>query len=218
MIYWLLTPFILLLLAWPYMLFLEARRLDTPVKAFAYRFGREDISILLTLLLYNGAAAFALYMAFTKIIPLESAQEGVSLKVQFVFCLIVMPWLAIAFIVNRLHYSYWRQDRHTRLEVDKLQQRVVYTNQDQQLTFAVSEVVSIVQYSARYYSRAPWNAYEYEVYTLQDGTEIIITCLLYYSTSPTALFPAAQRETVRRRICWLPKSRSLNHTSLIQNS
>ena len=218
MVYWLLALFALLLLAWPYLLFLEARRLDTPVKEFAYRLGREDVSMLLMLLLYNAAAAFALYTAIQKIITHESNQDSPSIELMFVSCLMVLPFLAIAFVVNRLHYSYWRHEHYTRLEVDELQQQVVYTNQDQQLTFAVSEVVNIVQYSARHYARAPWNAYEYEVYTLLDGTKIIITCLLYYSSSPTGLFPAAQRETVRRRICWLPDTRSLIHNSSIQNS
>ena len=215
MIYCLLAPLLLLLLAWPYMLFLEARRLDTPVKVFIYRFGREDVSMLVMLLLYNGAAAFALYTAFIELVTHESTQDALSIKPLFVFCLVALPFLAIAFVVNRLHYSYWLHERHARLEVDELQQQVVYTNQEQQLTFSVSEVVSIVQYSARDYRRAPWNAYEYEVYTLQDGTELIITCLLYYSTSPTQLFPAAPREMVQRRICWLPDTPSLSHNSLI---
>ena len=201
MIYWLLTPFVLLLLAWPYLLFLEARRLNTPVKEFAYRFGREDVSMLPMLLLCNGFAASLLYTAVNEIITRESTRV-------FISCLMVLPFLAIAFIVNRLHYGYWRHEHHTRLKVDELQQQVVYTNQDQQLIFVVSEVISIVRYSASQYRRAPWNGYEYEVYTLQDGTEIIITCLLYYSTSPAELFPAAQHETVQRRICWLPDTRS----------
>ena len=208
MIYWLLTPFVLLLLAWPYLLFLEARRLNTPVKEFAYRFGREDVSMLPMLLLYNGVAAFLLHTAVNEIVTRESTQDDSSITLLFVSCLMVLPFLAIAFIVNRLHYGYWRHEHHTRLEVDELQQQVVYTNQDQQLIFVVSEVISIVRYSASRYRRAPWNGYEYEVYTLQDGTEIIITCLLYYSTSPAELFPAAQHETVQRRICWLPDTRS----------
>ena len=83
--------------------------------------------------------------------------------------------------MNRLHYyTYWRHEHHACFEVDELQQQAVYTTQGRRLTFAVSEVVRTVQYSARRYRRALWNAYEYEVYTLQGGTKIIITCLLYY--------------------------------------
>ena len=204
MVYWLVVPLALLLLAWPYLLFFEAKRLDTPIKKFAYQFGREDISMLPFLLLYNGAAAFTLFTAVNEILTRESTQNGPLTKLLFFSCLAVFPFLAIAFVVNRLQYSYWRHERHARLEINGLLQQATYTNQDPQLTFATSEVISIVQYSARQYRRAPWNAYEYGVYTLQDGTEIIITCLLYYSTSPAESFPAAQRETVQRRICWLP--------------
>lgn len=218
MIYCLVALFALLLLAWPYMLFFEARRLDTPVKAFVYRVGREDISLLLLLLIYNGAAAFTLYTAFKMLVTHESTQ-GEPFTQLFIFCLVVIPFSALAFVVNRLHYSYWRHDHLACLEVDELQQQVVYTNHDQKLTFAVSDVASIVRYSARNYNyRSPWNGYEYEVYALQDGTEFIVTCLLYYSTSPSELFPLAQRKTVQRRICWLPDITFLSHNSSIQNS
>ena len=157
MAYCLLAPFFLFVLAWPYLLFLEARRLDTPVKEFAYRFGREDVSMLPMLMLYNGAAAFLLYTAVNEIVTRKSTQDDSSMTLLFISCLMVLPFLAIAFIVNRLHYDYWRHEHHTRLKVDELQQQVVYTNQDQQLIFVVSEVISIVRYSASQYRRAPWN-------------------------------------------------------------
>ena len=205
MAYWLLAPFALLLLAWPYILFFEARRLDTRVKEFAYRFGREDVSLLLMLLLYNGAAAFTLYAAIAELFTHESIKDDLSGKL--VVGMIALPFLSFAFIVNRLHFSYWHHERHARLEIDELEQHARYNNKEIHLIFAVSEVVSIVRYSASQYRRAPWNGYEYEVYTLQDGTEFIITCLLYYSTNPAKLFPTSQRNTVQRRICWLPETR-----------
>ncbi|WP_375416813.1 hypothetical protein [uncultured Hymenobacter sp.] len=210
MIALILLPFGLLLLAWPYRLFLEAKRHDRPVVEFVYRVGREDLSLLFFLLLYNAAATVALYETATELQP-KLAARGNLFNLAISFSLLALPWLAIAFIVNRLHLSYWRHDRGARLEIDKLQQRAVYTNQGRQLTFATSEVVSIVHYASHYYHRIPWSAYGYHVYTLENGTEIIITCLLYYSTNPAELFSAAQRKTVNCRICWLPNSGSSTH-------
>ena len=125
----------------------------------------------------------------------------------FVSLLGILPFVAFAYVANRLHFTYWQHDRQAHLIVDVLAQCAVYRNHNH-MSFALSDVVQITNYESNAGAKTPWKSYGYQVFVLKDGTEIIITCLLYYATSQAELFPAARRETVQRRICWLPTHNS----------
>ncbi|WP_125916738.1 hypothetical protein [Hymenobacter coccineus] len=114
--------------------------------------------------------------------------------------------LALGFVILRRHFSYWRHDQHATLTIDRLGQRAGYCNQNVELDFALADVVQVTEHTTYGRSGRPpvWRNYSYQVFTLRDGTELLVTCLHYSLLGPQELIPAAQRATVRPRICWLP--------------
>jgi len=110
----------------------------------------------------------------------------------------------VGFIILRLHFSYWQHDRHATLTVFRQEQRVEYHNKGLCLRVALADVVQITTYTT-YGSRGPaWGNYSYQVLVLQDGSQLLLTCLLYSMLGPQDIMPTPQRHTERRYICWLP--------------
>ena len=104
----------------------------------------------------------------------------------------------------RLHISYWQHDCDASLVIDATGKRAVYFNKEVQVEFALSDVVEIVQHSCRW--RAPWRHYEYKVFRLSNGTNILITCLFYSLLAPDRFFANATSTLEKHDVCWLPGS------------
>ena len=119
---------------------------------------------------------------------------------------LALPGLGLGFVVLRLHLSYWQHDQHATLTIYCQQQRAEYYNKGIFLSFALVDVVQITEYAtpSRGTKGPLWSNYSYRIFVLQDGTELLLTCLMYSMLGPQELMPAALRQTVRCRICWLP--------------
>ena len=183
---------VVFILAVPYKLHFESLQLEKPVAVFSARVWRalpltllfSSLAVPLVGLLLDGRAGvlgFVILLAPTLLVC-----RGV------VFCI-------------RLHTSYWQHDREASLVIDTAGKRAVYFNKEVHVEFAFSDVVGIVQHSCSW-GRAPWGHYEYRVFRLSNGTDILVTCLFHSLLGPDRFFTNAPRTLEKHRVCWLPTS------------
>ncbi|AMJ64185.1 hypothetical protein [Hymenobacter sp. PAMC 26628] len=187
----------LFILGYPYALHFESQRLDKPVVVFTARIWRAALWSLLVLVF----AGFLLVMA-GQLATMPGGQPAATLGA-LVFALL---GFGLGFIIGRLHYTYWRHDRHATLSIRPRERRAEYRNDGVQFAFALADVVQITEHTTRSGGSkgSLFSQYGYQVFELRDGTELLVTCLLYSLLGPQELIPAAQRATVQHRICWLP--------------
>lgn len=194
------TPF-LFILGYPYALHLDSQKLDEPVVVFTARSWRAGPWSLLML----GFAGFLLATAGWLATATATATGGGAGTALGALPLALLG-LALGFIIFRLHFSYWRHDRYATFAINRPEQRADYRNQDVWLDFALADVVQVTEHSALGRSgRGPvWRNYSYHVFALRDGTEVLVTCLLYSLLGPQELVPTAHHAAVQHRVCWLP--------------
>jgi hypothetical protein len=182
------------ILGMPYALYYDSQQLEQPVVVFKAHIWREASS-LIPLLIFNGMLlVLAGVLAIYTISSIGTWLVGLTLT--FIS-------LGLSFMMLRQHISYWQHDRYTTLTIYRQEQRAEYRNADVFLSFALADVVQIIHYTPNS-SRA---IYSYQVFVLADGTELLLTCLMYSMLGPQELMPAALRQTVRCHGpygCWLP--------------
>jgi hypothetical protein len=110
--------------------------------------------------------------------------------------------------ISRQYRTYWRHDRHATLTVYTQEQRAEYRNDGVLVNFALADVVRITGYNTA--NRA---IYTYQVFTLQDGTELLLTCLMSSILGPEELMLDVPRQAVRKFGGWLPGD-ELNFSTL----
>ena len=182
---------VVFILAVPYKLHFENLQFEKPVAVFSARVWRAlpftllfcGLAVLVVGLLLDGRVG--VLGSLILLAPTFLVGRGV------VFCI-------------RLHTSYWQHDREASLVIDTAGKRAVYFNKEVHVEFAFSEVVGIVQHSCRW--RAPWRHYEYQVFRLSNGTDILVTCLFYSLLSPDRFFANATSTLEKHDVCWLPGS------------
>jgi len=180
----------LLIMGLPYALYRDSQQLGQPVVQFAARAWRT-LPVLVPLLVFLGGILVLAAVIVTR--PAISWLAGLS-----AFALTLIS-LGLGFVFLRLQLTYWRHDRHAVLTVYTQEQRAEYRNEGVLLNFALADVGRIVCYTPN--SRA---IYTYQVFVLRDGTELLLTCLLYSMLGPEELLPDVPRQTVRKSGAWLP--------------
>ncbi|NML66999.1 hypothetical protein HHL22_17470 [Hymenobacter sp. RP-2-7] len=63
------------------------------------------------------------------------------------------------------------------------------------------------------YSSGSRGSYSCQIFTLRDGTELLLTCLMYSMLGPEELLPDVPRQTVRKSGAW-PPGDELNFSTL----
>lgn len=187
----------LFILGYHYALHFDSQRLDKRVVVFAARIWRATPWSLLVLVF----AGFLFVMAGRL-----AAVPGSELAATLEALIFTLLGFGLGFITIRLHYTYRQHDRYAVLTVRPQEQRAEYWNNDVQLSFALADVMQITEYITQSGGSkgSLFSHYGYQIFTLRNGTELLITCLLYSLLGPRELIPAAGRATVWRRICWLP--------------
>lgn len=193
--------FCLFILGLPYALYRASQQLDKPVVVFTANFWREA-PFLLGIFAFLGGVLVLAGVIVTR--PTISLLAGLS-----AFALTLVS-LGLGFVFLRLQLTYWRHDQHATLTIYRQEQRAEYRNEDVLVSFALADVVRITRYTPTS-SRA---IYSYQVFVLRDGTELLLTCLMYSILGPQQLMPDAPRQTVRRLGCWLPGD-ELNFPTLL---
>jgi hypothetical protein len=188
---WLMVAVLLaLIMGLPYSLYLDSQKLEQPVVVFTARIWREA-TMLVPLLVFLGIVLGLAGVIVTR--PAISLLAGLS-----AFALTFVS-LGLSFIFLRLQLTYWRHDRYARLTVYPQEKRADYQNKDVLVSFALADVVGIT----RYYSGSR-GIYSYQIFTLRDGTELLLTCLMYSMLGPEELLPDVPRQEVRKSGAWLP--------------
>lgn len=181
----------LLIMGLPYSLYLDSQQLAQPVVVFRARIWRVLPSVL-PVLVFNG-----MILVLACLLVARPAYSPAALPGGLALALVS---LGLFYVALRLHISYWLHDRHAMLAIYRDEQQVDYQRDGAYLRFALADVVQITRYISS--SRG---LYSYQVFALQDGTELLLTCLMYSMLGPQELMPAAHYQTVHlRRICWLP--------------
>ncbi|WP_223653005.1 hypothetical protein [Hymenobacter psoromatis] len=180
---------LLFLLGTPYALYFDSQKLDKPIVVFTTRIWRVAYCLLITIVF----AGFLLIIA-----GLLATRPNVGVAgLLGALALFSLGW---SFLVLRLHLSYWRHDQDATLTVHRQESRAEYCNNGIFLRFALADAVQITEYATRGFR----GVYSYQIFILQDGTELLVTCLMYSFLGPQELMPAAARHTVPRTICWQP--------------
>jgi hypothetical protein len=174
----------------PYALYRDSQQLGQPVVVFAARAWRT-LPTLMPLLAFLGTMLVLAGVIVTR--PTISWLAGLSA----VALTLISLSLSVGFL--RQYSTYWRHDRHAMLTVYTQEQRAEYRNDGVLVTFALADVVSIIGYNTN--TRALYN---YQIFTLRDGTELLLTCLMYSMLGPEELMPDVPRHAVRRFGGWLP--------------
>lgn len=183
----------------PYALYRDSQQLDQPVVRFEARAWRT-LPVLVPLLVFLGGLLVLAAVIITR--PAISFLAGLSAGA------LTLVSLGLSFVFLRLQLTYWRHDRHAVLTIYPPEQRAEYRNEGVLVNFALADVVRIVYYTPN--SRA---IYTYHVFVLRDGTELLLTCLLYTMLGPEELLPDVPRQTVRKSGAWLPGD-ELNFSTL----
>jgi hypothetical protein len=193
-----LVAFVLLvclgILGAPYALYYDSQQQEQPVVVFKAHIWREAY-LVIPLLSFN-----AMMLVLAGVVATYVSR---SIGTWLVALALAVIGLGLSFGMLRQHISYWQHDRYTTLTIYRQEQRAEYRNKDVFLSFALADVVKIIQYTT-HSSRA---IYSYQVFVLADGTELLLTCLMYSMLGPQELMPAALRQTVRCHGpygCWLP--------------
>lgn len=179
-----------LIMGLPYSLYLDSQQLEQPVVVFRARIWRV-LPFVLPALVFNG-----LVLALGGLLMARPAYSPAALPSGLALALVS---LGLFYVAIRLHSSYWRHDRHATLTIYRAEQRADYQRDGTSLRFALADVVQITRYEAG--SRS---IYSYQVFALRDGTELLLTCLMYSMLGPQDLMPDVPSQTVRRRFGWLP--------------
>lgn len=124
--------------------------------------------------------------------------------------LLVPTWklARYAFVVARLHLTYWCHERYATLAISRPGQVGTYTNTGLTIHFALADVLAITRYvdieADAPPRRQPSKGYSYQVWTLRDGRTFLITNLVSGFFAPDGLVPHVRRSRVRLKVCWLP--------------
>jgi hypothetical protein len=191
--------FCLLSLGVPYALYRDSQQLGQPVVRFEARAWRT-LPLLVPLLVFMGGLLVLAGVIVTR--PTISLLAGLS-----AFALTLIS-LGLSFLLLRQYRTYWRHDRHATLTIYTQEQRAEYRNEGVLVNFALADVVRITGYNTA--NRA---IYTYQVFTLQDGTELLLTCLMSSILGPEELMLDVPRQTVRKAGGWLPGD-ELNFSTL----
>ena len=187
--------FCLFILAVPYALYRDSQHLEQPVVVFEAPRWRSA-SLLVPLLIF---LAMLLVLAGVLVGQLTS-----SLAVWLGTLALALVSLSLSFVLIRRHISYWQHDRHAMLTVYRQEQRAEYRNEGVLVSFTLADVVQITRYG----SDSGRAIYFYQIFLLRDGTELLLTCLMYSILGPQELMPAARHQKVRCHLCWLPGDES----------
>jgi len=174
----------------PYALYRDSQQLNQPVVRFEARAWRT-LSMLVPLLVFLGGMLVLAGVIVTR--PTISLVAGLSAGA------LTLVSLGLGFVFLRLQLTYWRHDRHATLTIYTQAQRADYRNEGVLVSFALADVVRITRYDSG--SRG---IYSYQVFTLRNGTELLLTCLMYSMLGPEELLPDVPRQTVRKSGAWLP--------------
>lgn len=189
----------LLALGVPYALYRDSQQLGQPVVRFEVRAWRT-LPLLVPVLIFLGGMLVLGGVVVTR--PIISLLAGLS-----AFALALIS-LGLSLLLLRQYRTYWRHDRHATLTVYTQEQRAEYRNDGVLVNFALADVVRITGYNTT--SRA---IYSYQIFTLQDGTELLLTCLMSSILGPEELMPDVPRQAVRKSGGWLPGD-ELNFSTL----
>jgi len=174
----------------PYALYRDSQQLGQPVVRFEARAWRT-LPMLVPLLVFLGGMLVLAGVIVTR--PTISLLAGLSAGG------LTLISLGLSFGFLRQYSTYWRHDRHATLTVYTQEQRAEYRNDGVLVTFALADVVGITGYNTN--TRALYN---YQIFTLRDGTELLLTCLMYSMLGPEELLPDVPRQAVRKFGGWLP--------------
>ena len=174
----------------PYALYRDSQQLNQPVVRFEARAWRT-LPVLVPLLVFLGGILVLAGVIVTR--PAISLLAGLSALA------LTLISLGLSFVFLRLQLTYWRHDRHATLTIYTQAQRADYRNEGVLVSFALADVVRITRYDSG--SRG---IYSYQVFTLRNGTELLLTCLMYSMLGPEELLPDVPRQTVRKSGAWLP--------------
>jgi len=188
---WLIVAVLLaLIMGFPYLLYLDGQKLEQPVVQFEARAWRT-VPFLISLLGFMG-----LLLVLAGVWATRPASGPLAWLGAFALTLIS---LSLSFVMLRLYSTYWRHDRHATLIIYQQEHRAEYRNEDVLVSFALADVVRITWYTPS--SRA---LYDYHVFALRDGTEVLLTCLMYNILGPEELLLDVPRQKVRKSGAWLP--------------
>lgn len=188
-----------LIMGLPYALYRDSQKLGQPVVVFEARAWRT-MPTLVPLLGFLGMLLVLAGVLVTR--PTIGLLAGLS-----AFGLTVIG-LGLGFGFLRQYSTYWRHDRHATLTVYTQERRAEYRNDGVLVRFALADVVRITGYNTN--TRA---IYTYQIFTLRDGTELLLTCLMYSMLGPEDLMPDIPRQAIRRFGGWLPGN-ELNFSTL----
>jgi hypothetical protein len=183
--------FCLFILGVPYALYSDSQKLEQPVVVFKAPIWREAPAVL-SLLVFLGAVLVLACVLATLPTGGWVARLGALT--------LALVGLGLGFVLIWRHISYWQHDRHATLTVYRQEQRAEYRNEGVFVGFALADVVQITHYG----SDSGRAIYSYQVFLLRDGTELLLTCLMYSILGPQELMPAARHQKVRCHLCWLP--------------
>jgi hypothetical protein len=193
-------PCCLLIMGLPYALYRDSQQLGQPVVRFEARAWRTA-PLLVPLLVFLGMLLVLAGVLVT------SPASGLLARLSA--CALTLISLGLGFVMLRLHSTYWQHDRHATLTVYTQEQRAEYRNDGVWVSFALADVGHITRYTPNS-SRA---IYSYQVFVLRDGTELLLTCLMYSMLGPQELMPDVPRQTVHKSGAWLPGD-ELNFSTL----
>lgn len=188
---WLIVAVLLaLIMGLPYLLYLDGQKMEQPVVQFEARAWRT-VPFLIPLLGFLGLLLMLAGVWATRPASGPAAWLGA-------FALALVS-LSLSFVFLRLYSTYWRHDQYATLTIYQQEQRAEYRKENVLISFALADVVCITWYTPSY--RA---LYDYHVFALRDGTEMVLTCLMYNVLGPQELMPDVPRQTVRKPGAWLP--------------
>lgn len=174
----------------PYALYRDSQQLAQPVVRFEARAWRT-MPMLAPVLVFMGMLLGLVGVIITR--PVISSLAGLSASALTVIS------LGLSFLLLRQYSTYWHHDRHATLTVYTQEQRAEYCNDGVLVRFALADVVCITGYNTT--GRA---IYSYQIFTLRDGTELLLTCLMYSMLGPQELMPDVPYQAVRKFGGWLP--------------
>jgi hypothetical protein len=101
-------------------------------------------------------------------------------------------WIAFGLLYFngfRLHFSYYQIDKHKRLVIDGLENISIIDNNGT-YSFALDQIVSITNIHSGLNNRTPWNDYNFSIFKLKNGQEMILTCLILDLDDIVDIFPS----------------------------
>jgi len=94
--------------------------------------------------------------------------------------LIAIIWIVagLFYIVGfKLHLSYYRNDKGRKIVFNE-NSNIIIRNISGNYSFRKEDIESITNHQSGLNNQTPWNDYEFSVFKLKNGDEVIITCLL----------------------------------------